>query len=765
MVIELIHGVLPVHPKKSADMSSRHGFCAGFSPTKQLAIAVAAICLSAVPSSWAQLDDFEGGLGSEPIEIQSRGGTQFVDGLAIASGGVKIFVEDASIFSDKASYDVETNDIYLEGNVRIYRSSGIFNAERAVYNTVSKQIRAGNLAARFSEFNVRADRAMGYGSSTAVLEDAVLSPHDSSKPDFHLRARRVRIYNNDKVILSDVKLFIGTTPVFWLPYLYQPLDDAFAFSATPGFSETWGAFLLTEYAFPLGENTSGSVGLNLYSRRGLAPSAGLNFKSTNHPLSQGNISGWFLEDQDPNYNPTNLARPLIQSGRYRVEGENQTWFNDDVFFKMQLTALSDEFVLQDFFQKEFAINPQPPTVAFFSGKTDFFNVSLVGRFQLNDFFETTERLPELSLDFTRTNILGSQFFYEGTSSIGQLERSFEDGSFFPDFSTLRFDSYHQITYPGTYMGWLNVVPRVGFRATYYEDTAIFAPGPLNSTGSEFRPVIHAGMEMSFKATRTFDDFDMPELGLDGLRHVVQPYSDYSHVSNFGFSPAGKFAFDRRVASTQVDLIEFPDFTAIDQIDTWNIARIGVRNRLQTRRDQRTVNWLELDSYFNVNIDNPYSEGRLSNFFNTLRFEPLPWAALTVKSQIPLSPNGFTEINSQVDFMVTRDLNVAVGHRYLNDNPFFQDSSLLRFQGFYRINDHWSVSALEQIEISDGTLETQLYSVHRDLTSWVASVGAVIRDNGGGQTDFGVLMTFTLKSLPQVNLPLTFDPGLGSANEN
>jgi hypothetical protein len=77
-------------------------------------------------------------------------------------------------------------------------------------------------------------------------------------------------------------------------------------------------------------------------------------------------------------------------------------------------------------------------------------------------------------------------------------------------------------------------------------------------------------------------------------------------------------------------------------------------------------------------------------------------------------------------------------------------------GYYRINDNWGVGVSEQYEGTTGVLEQQRYSIYRDLTSWVASVGAIIRDNGGVK-EYGVLLTFTLKALPKFSFDLNFDP--------
>jgi hypothetical protein len=103
-----------------------------------------------------------------------------------------------------------------------------------------------------------------------------------------------------------------------------------------------------------------------------------------------------------------------------------------------------------------------------------------------------------------------------------------------------------------------------------------------------------------------------------------------------------------------------------------------------------------------------------------------------------------------------NLQLTFGHRYLNDNPFFQNSSLFLVGGYCRINDNWGVGAQEQYEATTSTLEEQRYSIYRDLSSWVASFGGVIRDNNGVK-EYGVLFTITLKAFPKIGWDLNFDP--------
>ena len=78
------------------------------------------------------------------------------------------------------------------------------------------------------------------------------------------------MYPKDRVILKNVTLYVGNTPVFWFPYLYQPLRKDMSYVIRPGYYSQWGAFLLTSVNFPITDDWKGQLHLDLreHSRRG-----------------------------------------------------------------------------------------------------------------------------------------------------------------------------------------------------------------------------------------------------------------------------------------------------------------------------------------------------------------------------------------------------------------------------------------------------------------------------------------------------------------
>jgi hypothetical protein len=714
----------------------------------------------------------------QPIEITATGDTNYKDGIATAHGSVVIHSGDSDIYADSARYDSKTREILVEGHVRIYRATGLFVGDRAIYNVDTKEIRAVDMRTDKTPYLIGGENVTTISEGAFLVSKGTFTTHDSSNPDFRLKAKTVRIYENDRVVFQNVTFYVKNVPVFWWPYMYQSLNDAFSYMVSPAYLSSWGPSILSRVSMPITDDIKAQIRLDYRSRRGVAVGFEPDIRYGEGKKSYARLRTYFLRDANPDINRTSEVRVGVPKDRYRVSVQNFTNFTDDIYGTVDITKLSDEFLLQDFYPGEFQINPKPDNVLAVTKTHPIYTLTAIGRFQANSFFETTERLPEIVLDIPRTPILGGPIFYEGETGLADLHRNFARDSGFQDYGTLRFDSFHQFLYPNTYFGWLSVVPRVGLRGTYYDETrdlgkTIFEPNPnpfipdfllpdptlampLEKGGSTFRTVVNAGVESSFKVSRTWEAAQTRSLGLDGLRHIIQPFTNFSWVSSSNSNPASILQFDRFQPSTQLRPIDFPQFTTVDSIDSWSIGRLGVRNRLQTRRDDLTVSWMDVETYIDVNFDNPFDKTQYSNLFNRINFNPVPWATFGVSSQVPVFEKGFTEVNTHVSIQPIANLQIGFAHRYLNQNPFFENSSLYVLSGYYRLNDHWGIGIQEQYEGTTGILEQQRYSIYRDLTSWVASVGAIIRDNGGVK-EYGVLFTFTLKALPKLGFDLNFDP--------
>lgn len=762
-------------------------------------LVILSLLLLGASSALAQFGSF----GDVPIELTAEGETRFVGGVAVAENNVIIHYGTTSIYADYVQYNPETRDVLAIGNVRIYRDGRLIEGDRALYNLESKLLRTADFRSGMFPFYTKAETVNSRNAGAGYeAKEIIATTSDSSKPDYFFKAGTARIHPNEYIALSNVKLYVGQTPILWFPYLYQSLKDEVGFSFTPGYSSDWGAYVLNRYGIPLTDNLHGVVDLDLRSRRGAAIGFETNSKFGPENKSWAHFRSYYADDQNSSINPTAQAIAPVTNSRYRLSFQSRTYLTDDIYANADINKLSDYRFLRDFYPSEYRSNPQPDNMVSVTKWDESYTLTGIARAQLNDFFDTTERLPELALDVTRQpvfNLLGenSPIFYEGETSASRLSRQFgtlsttdvlhpvATSSLLSNYNATRLDTFHQFSLPQTYGDWLSVMPYVGVRATYYSAGANSTLDTLQQTdtglelrqniqsliqnktrGTIFRPAVNAGVESSFKFSREWEEIQSRTLGLDGLRHVVQPYTNLSFVKT-GENPDDILQFDRLTPTTELPSINFPQFTTLDSISDWSILRMGVRNTIQTRRDDNTINLVELDTFFNANIDAPSypglaSEGTFSNLCNKLAYSPVPWATLGINSQIPLTNQGFTQFNTSVHFLVSQDLSFTVGHQYLNNNPYFLNSSNVRFGSYYRLNDNWGVSFTDQYEFTDSTLQQEEYEIHRDLSSWVASLGFTRRNNRNTSTgetvsEIGVILTFTLKDLPSLRLPLAVHP--------
>ena len=710
---------------------------------------------------------------TENLEIQGDH-TDYDKNLGIvkASGNVVVTFGQLVIEADQVEFHHSSGKIFARDNVRVYKGGEIYEAEEIIYDTSTGELVTSEMKSALESVFYTSDNIIKPSEDSGPVEmlDSYFTTHDAEKPNYHIKVDKLKIYPGDKIVMKGAHVYAGDRKVFWFPYFVQPLDDELGYYFTPGWNSAWGGFLLNRYGFMIGEKVLAQAHLDIRSDRGIG--RGVEFKSRKFKSNAniGRLNLYHTNDSAPerNYSGGTRTTDIPSENRYRINFQHRVYVpgsNDETFYvDFDLNKLSDKYMYEDFFPSEYQIDPKPDNVINVAKLFDQGEISLTGRFQLNEFFHTDTRSPELAIDIIRTPIGDTGFFYDGFTSYGLLDEELTDDevlSGIVDYGGYnRFATYHEVLFPTKFGNWLNIVPRggVGYANYSHFDT----PG-LDTFEST---TLHGGVDLSFKLSKRSPHIVSRALGIDGILHVIQPYVNYSIVRTDEvdgyFNP-----IDRYSPSTRLRPIDMPLFTSIDDIRNWQIVRSGISNRWLTRRDGATYEWLSINNYFDTYIDDPEYDRDFSNFFTEIAWHPLPWLSASTTTQLPLFNDElrYSEIDSVVSFMPTDWFRFSLGHYYLNDHPLFpENSDLYTVSTYTRLSDDWGLSTVHRFEADDSTLEYQQYSIHKDLASWTASLGAIIRDNRDGQNEFGVLLSLTLKAFPKVSLPVDFQPGgLGAEN--
>ena len=696
------------------------------------------------------------------------------------------------LFADSVLLDAKKKTVTLDGNVSIYQGPTLQRGDHAVYNYETKKLHTQGLASKLGPIIMESDHfnmVEKGGKTFFVGENAGVTTHDVEHPNYWIRSERTTIYPDDRIVFKNLKLYAGETPIFWFPYLSQPLDADLGLHIIPGARSNWGAYLLNSYGIMLGGEKNEETGerenawllskwhMDIRSQRGVA--GGLDLFDTR--LDSNQNLGWmklyYLNDNNPTLKRTDEPRENVNADRWKIEFKHRfELFQHDessTYADFNIVALSDRYFLEDFEPGAFKIDPNPNNEIGLFHRNPKFLAGIYTRLRLNEFYESDTRLPELFLDQVRGPIFNTPILHEGQTTMGiyreqladyherdlrreadslpsgdprrdQIEYQLQDRGY------SRFHTWHEFSIPLNLDGKITIVPRAGVGLTSYWDLQ-------DDTDSSTRAHASIGVDTSMKFSKVYSDIHSKAWGVDELLHVFQPYANFSQLTSNNTNNNLR-GIETLTPSTRPPEYEVGRFPATDDLENWTVLRLGGRNTLLSKRNGDSHRWLAMDTYINVFLNDLESSRTLSNLYNDIIWSPLPWVKLDIETQFPITHNAanFSELASHLTFMPNDSMEMRFGYRILDNHPTLRDSNRVDFRTYTRINSRWGLGTYHRYEFDDNTLEVQQYAVHHDFDSWRTSLGVILRDNREGRDEYGLLLNFTLKNFPSIQLPLSID---------
>lgn len=670
-------------------------------------------------------------------------------GEATATNGIVVRYGTGTLVARHVTVDKNSGDVVAEGDVRIQRDEMVWIGDRIRYNFRTRQMQAEEFRAGRSPVYLAGAGLQGdLTNHTYSATNAFVTTDDFAQPFQKIRARYVRIVPGKSIEAHGATLYLGSVPVFYFPYYSRKLSErANQFLFTPGYRSMYGPYLLNNYTWFLNEQFDGTLHLDYRVKRGLGGGADANYHLGR--WGEGSLSYYYLHDEQPELDPAGFRAP---ENRQVASFSYQSTPFTNLNVKGVVRYQSDAEVLKEFYEFLYRRNPQPSS--FFEVNKSWENFSLDAYVQprVDRFLETVERLPDVKLTGFRQQLGALPVFYESDSSFGYYHRVFAEtnGPVPADFAAARGDTYHQLVLPQTFFDWLNVTPRVGGRFTYYGQSS----GAGATTQEQYRGVFNTGVEVSFKASRVWPGVQNRLFDLNGLRHIIQPSVNYVYVPAPNVLPPRLPQFDYEMASLRLLPIDFPDYNAVDSVDSQNVIRLGLQNKLQTKREDGVDNVVNWDLFTDWRIRPRPDQSSFSDIYSAVAFKPRSW--LSVESENRFDPSRKRLRLSRETLAVEPNSTWSAGVTYyylrsdLTPDPtaWGPGSHLVSTTVYYRINENWGLRGSHYYDLEMNRLAEQSYSLYRDLRSWTAAAIIRLRRPVGGAADFTVGFTFSLKAHPR-----------------
>ena len=439
-------------------------------------------------------------------------------------------------------------------------------------------------------------------------ENAMFTTCTNSVDDLHWKITGHIIYDTDKSVTgSDLWLYFKNIPVFWLPWFYYPMNTNYGFRFLPGYTKRWGGFFLSGYVYDLHEEygttpvgLGGSSYFNVRTKNGIELGQTLRWRLGE--TGKGKIKASYAWDEDYDryerhwlnsrkYNYANWGSE-VDKERYRILFEHRSDFTERDMLNAHAQFLSDSHYLRDFFRDDDRQESIPANEIWYEHRENEWAAGASVSGPVNDFYGGIARLPEAWVAVEPQPLFNLPVNYESQTRAGYLNRQYAkygtDNPMFrydpyigasgrgADYQAFRADSAHRLTMPFMAGDVLSIVPRAGYRATWWSDSGDAASGWTAASGDAmYRGIAELGATFSARAQAWFGA---------KWQHIFEPYLDYSFQdAHFGDGDENRnYVFDSYDGS--VDWLDQFGFEGRGLPYSWHGVRPGIRNYLRTREE-------------------------------------------------------------------------------------------------------------------------------------------------------------------------------------
>lgn len=564
-----------------------------------------------------------------PIDIKADTFTAQDGGWVVATGNVLVRQADSQITADTIRVNQESGDIIAEGNVILVREGqGATRSDRLEFNFKSGEGITPGLDVNSGPFRLLSEESRRLADGSYLLNNVEVTTCTNEPGHFHYSVYAAQaLYMPDQfAVLQGAKSYFMGVPFMYFPRAKRSFVDHFGWRFQPGYESDWGGYLMSTYKRQLvdfgGEHhdsLDSFTHIDYRTERGFAlgEDLGWHFGNSAEGGHYGRIGIYGIFDDDPmnkDYD-RDPRRDVVEDSRYRAFLTHKSAFSESDTLAIRTSIFSDSYVMEDFYEDEYKLLGQPESYATYTHTGSGWSAG-VGVYQrANKFYDSVNRLPDIWLDIMNTQIGSSPFYYESATDGGFLRREFADydnptNTVEDAYSSLRIDTRHVIYMPEKYFGFLSFVPRAAYRGTYYgktydqieeevfDGTNTTVNTRYEEAGSGLRNLYELGFETSFKAYGLYED------DAGRIRHIVEPYIDYTFIPEPNLRP-----------------YELPRFDNVDRLDKANFARFGVRQYLQRKVEEETVNRINADIYGIYDIEDANGDSGLRTVGIDSEFRP------------------------------------------------------------------------------------------------------------------------------------------------
>jgi LPS-assembly protein len=613
---------------------------------------------------------------------------------------------ELTLTADEIRYNDQAHQATAHGHLILTRGAVRLIADEGTYALDTGKVRLTNTRAGYYPLYLQGRELEG-NIQEFTLKDATVTYGEPTSFSPQLRANALDFTEGKSFRAHGAHLSVGPIPLVPLPVFSQRLDTPpLDTEIRAGYRSSLGAFLDVTALAPVANGVKFGPELGLYSKRGLILGPAVDYDTQRGDSSYfGHFRSGYIYDfasaGDRGFGLDSLGNEK-QIGRDRgyIDWRHLQTYGDHLTIMGQLGYWSDSETIRDFARQRFAHNQQPETFLEADYSGDNYVASAFTRLQPNDFQITQRREPEIRLDLLASPIIPGLVQRSSASFVSLRE---DASTIAPKLSSERFDAFYGLERPTVLAPWLTATPVTGARISHYFS-------PLGDKDEYTRVLGQFGGDLR---ARAFGQFDVKSerWGIDGLRHLIEPFVQYRYIPDAEKGRAYIPDIDRTVFSTRLPTLDLGDIRYLDDLNEINTLRYGLEQRLQTRDGKGGVRDLIIltlaqDRHFNRLVA-PYA--RTSDLHADIALMPAKWIRFDAFQRFDPHNGSLEEFNSGVTFTDSQFWTARVGTQFLRDQleEYTLDTSV-------RLNERFTLTGLWRYDAIASQFYEQVYGLRQNF---------------------------------------------------
>lgn len=667
----------------------------------------------------------------------------------VAKGNVVLRDEGVHLTCDYAEVATDSKKVFAKGHVVVFKKGlAVSHGDEIHYDFANDTGTYPDGRLVTIPWIIKGREMNQVRKGVIEVTDGSMSTCDYEEPHYDIRAKKVTVFEGNKLVAKNVIFYVLDKPIFWWPYLVFPLKDTgnLPLNLSAGYNSRMGAYLEGTRGFGLTENIWGKLHLDWRSLRGVGGGSDVYYDFRSAPnikklMGSGVIKGYVTQDKRaPNVGSENPFDEEENRVRGRATWVHRTDFDEYTNVIFRYNRLADEFFLQEFFEDESRSEQEPQSYVTFTKNSENYGFLTHVEKKANRFESLVERLPLVQFDWKTQPFFYRNLFYENQSSFANLTKQFGRATHNEDVT--RYDSFHEWSLP-VQMNQVKFTPFANIRGTEYSRNR-------ESSNSDFRGVFSTGADLRTQAYKTYDvSMDKFGIEINRLRHVFEPSIQY-----------------RTVKSTVSDET-LNEFDSIDRLDDADVLTFGIENRLQTKRvvgDRiQRVDIVSLNTFLSYEL-NPDGRSLGSQNFATYEDRKTKSNFTVMSQEIVLRPYSWLQTESRFDVDIENQtmrvfnqdllirkgpLRFLFGYRFIRDFANFEGGEQYVFETNYVINSLWSVAGY--VRWQGGDLDEWQVMATRLMHDFIFDFGYNVRTSDLDDHNQELFFNFRFKAFPEIAL--------------